>query len=222
MIQIVFQNESFVVCDKPALVLSVPGREKTDSRSCLGLELQEKLKMQIYPVHRLDYEVSGLIVYALTSSAHKVSQRWFEQKKIHKRYIAETAMQDFKHWPLNVETDRTAILAKAGMSFYWQSRILKGKRRSFLSEHGEPAETKAQIVSVNGNELSWELSPITGKSHQLRLELSRHGFPIYGDQLYGSDMKWKKDGIALRAYSLDLSEVQERCGLPEVLTVEKW
>lgn len=221
MIQIVFQNESFVVCDKPALVLSVPAREKTDQRYCLGLELQKEMQTQVFPVHRLDFEVSGLILYALNSQAHKASQNWFESKKIQKKYVAYTTLQNFMHWPENVNTDKTVIDISEGKKFHWNSRILKGKRRSFLSEQGENAETKAMITNVGKDELCWELSPVTGKSHQLRLELSRHGFPIHGDQLYGSTVKWKQPGIALRAFSLDLSEVNDRCGLPKILTIEK-
>ena len=59
-----FQNEHFVIMDKPAMVLTVPDRHQSD-RPCLGLELQKELKTQIFPVHRLDYEVSGLVLFAL-------------------------------------------------------------------------------------------------------------------------------------------------------------
>ena len=57
MIHFVFKNNNFVVCNKEALVLSVPAREKSDLRDCLGLRLELELKTQIFPVHRLDYEV---------------------------------------------------------------------------------------------------------------------------------------------------------------------
>lgn len=221
MIQIVFQNESFVVCDKPAHVLSVPAREKTDERFCLGLELQKKMNTKIFPVHRLDYEVSGLIIYALSTQAHQAAQKWFENKIIRKKYVAYTTLQNFEHWPENIETDKTAIELVIGKNFYWKCRMMKGKRRSYLSPHGEVAETAAKIIFFNENELIWELSPVTGKSHQLRLELSRHGFPIHGDQLYGSKVNWKRPGIALRAFDLDLSLIHDRYGLPDKLEIEK-
>ncbi|MEQ1724016.1 MAG: pseudouridine synthase, partial [Pseudobdellovibrio sp.] len=77
MTPFVFKNNNFVVCNKEALVLSVRAREKSDMRDCLGLRLEIELGTQIFPVHRLDYEVSGLILYALNSISHKASQDWF-------------------------------------------------------------------------------------------------------------------------------------------------
>lgn len=218
MIQVVFQNKSFVVCNKPAQVLSVPAREKNDERPCLGTALQQELKMQIFPVHRLDYEVSGLIMYALDAKAHQISQEWFQHKKIRKIYEAVTGFQDFSHWPQNVKTERNPVNTAAGEKFIWKTKILRGKRRSFESEHGEWAETRAEIISA-GKNIIWKLSPITGKSHQLRLELSRRGFPIHGDALYGSKEKHIENGIALKAVKIDLTGVENRLGLPEVITL---
>ncbi|MBY0555252.1 RNA pseudouridine synthase [bacterium] len=218
MIHFVFKNNNFVVCNKEALVLSVPAREKSDLRDCLGLRLELELKTQIFPVHRLDYEVSGLIMYALNAKSHKVSQDWFQSKTIRKKYEATTGLQDFSHWPQNVKTDRSLIECHQGAEFNWKTKMLKGKKRSFESENGEWAETHAVIRDVKEDKVCWDLFPVTGKSHQLRLELSRHGFPIVGDELYGSKIKFEK-GIALKAVELDLSQVKDRFGLPEIISI---
>jgi tRNA pseudouridine32 synthase/23S rRNA pseudouridine746 synthase len=178
MIPFVFKNNNFVVCNKQALVLSVRAREKTDLRDCLGLRLEIELNTQIFPVHRLDYEVSGLILYALNSKSHKASQDWFQNKLIRKKYKALTPTQDFSHWPKNIKTDLSPI--------------------------------KSNV----------DLFPITGKSHQLRLELSRRGFPIVGDSLYGSKNQHNEKGIALRAVELNLSQIQDRMGLPELISLQ--
>ncbi len=217
MILSVFQNNNFIVCNKPAEVLSVPAREKNDARPCLGTLLQQELKTQIFPVHRLDYEVSGLIIYALNAKAHQISQDWFQQKTIQKIYRAETPEQNFSHWPENIKTDRSQLKTEVGSEFFWKTQILRGKKRSYESEHGEWAETKAQILQKELPGLVWSLSPVTGKSHQLRLELSRRGFPINGDALYGSQIKLSKPGIALKAVKIDLTQIQERLGLPELI-----
>lgn len=221
MIQIVFQNNFFVVCNKPAQVLSVPARDKADPRPCLGLELQQHLSKPVYPVHRLDYEVGGLILYALTKDSHRESQDWFQNKSIRKKYRAETPFQNFDHWPQNIATDRSVIALQVGSRFLWKTKILRGKRRSFESEHGDWAETEAivhAIVNVTdqtAQKILWDLYPITGKPHQLRLELSRRGFPILGDTLYGSSSKRAEAGIALTAIEIHLAEVGNRYGLPE-------
>jgi tRNA pseudouridine32 synthase/23S rRNA pseudouridine746 synthase len=71
-------------------------------------------------------------------------------------------------------------------------------------------------VKLSGVHLYWILEPLTGRAHQLRFELSRHGYPIVGDVLYGAKDIFEK-GIALRAIELDLSKVNDRFGLPEKL-----
>lgn len=219
MIQAVFQNKNFIVCNKPPQVLSVPAREKSDARSCLGLDLQKQLKTQVFPVHRLDFEVSGLIIYALNSQAHKVSQNWFIRREIRKLYRAETTTQNFDHWPANIPTDRRVVSTEANDKYVWKTKILRGKKRSFESANGEWAETEATVVGQANNKVQWQLYPVTGKPHQLRLELSRRGFPIVGDLLYGSKLQHLKAGIALEAYELDLTKVSDRLGLPEKISL---
>ena len=219
MSPIIFQNENFVICDKPAQVLSVPSRDREDPRRCLGIELQKELSQNIFPVHRLDFEVSGLIIFALNSKAHKVSQNWFESKLIRKKYLARTRIQDFSHWPPAIPTDRAVIEIQLGKEFYWRTQIQRGKKRSFESVHGEWAETQAVIFEIQNNEVSWYLYPLTGKPHQLRLELSRRGFPILGDKLYGGQKNGHSDNISLRSISLNLEQIQNRLGLPPIIEI---
>ena len=185
MIDIVFENQHFVICDKPSGVLSTPSRfEADDQRGCLGTALQDSLKIQIYPVHRLDFEVSGLVMYAKNADAHRKANSWFENKQVFKTYTALTTGQDFSHIPSNVPNARLKIDLQPGMNFEWKSRILRGKRRAFESEQGKPSLTLATYIGVTTSEYhQWDLHPVTGRSHQLRFDLSRHGFPIVGDKL---------------------------------------
>lgn len=216
-IKIIFENQDFVVCDKPANVLSVPDRFKSD-RPCLGLELQNQKKIQIYPVHRLDFEVSGLIMFAKNANAHKASQNWFQEKIIQKKYKALTLSQDFSHWPESIPAAREKLSLNIGDVFNWKMKITRGKKRSFESPHGDIAETKAVFCRKYLNFLEWDMYPITGRAHQLRLELSRHGFPILGDQLYGSKYlatgSWPYGSVALRAVQITLSSQALQYGLP--------
>lgn len=210
IINVIFENGDFIACDKPAGVLSVPDRHKSD-RPCLGLELQKQKNIQIFPVHRLDLEVSGLILFAKNSRGHKASQDWFSKKLVQKKYKALTLKQDFSHWPENVKAARETLALKARTEFLWKMNILRGKRRSFESPHGDPAETKAMYMGERGEFHEWDMYPITGRSHQLRLELSRHGFPIAGDALYGSKVnlsaaQWPFGPLALRAIEITFNE----------------
>ncbi|MGE5086678.1 MAG: RluA family pseudouridine synthase [Bacillota bacterium] len=224
MIQIVFENPHFVVCDKPHGVLSTPSREgEKDSRSCLGTTLQKQLGLQIYPVHRLDFEVSGLVLYAKNPEAHRKANAWFEKKEVQKNYRALTSAQAFDHIPANVANSRQEISLKPGDVFRWSARVLRGKRRAFESAQGKDSLTLAKFLGLNSDkQLSWDLNPVTGRSHQLRFDLSRHGFPIVGDTLYGSKISWQgADSIALRSYAIDFSKAPQaqELGLPEKIEV---
>lgn len=220
MIRIVLQDENFVICDKPPGVLSVPSRDRHDPRGCLGIELRHHLQQSVLPVHRLDFEVSGLIIFALNKKAHQIAQNWFEKKTISKMYLAETSLQDFSHWPVAIPTVTDSVELDLKKTFHWKTQIQRGKRRSFESPHGEWAETRAQITQVTASLIHWNLFPLTGKPHQLRLELSRRGFPIDGDHLYGSKIKLPESaGISLRAVRLDLSQVANRLGLPGIISL---
>jgi len=205
-VNIVFQSDEYVVVDKPACTLSVPSRMgKEDTRSCLGIELQNLLKIKIYPVHRLDFEVSGLLLFALNAQAHKNANLWFEQDLVSKKYQAFSSDGPFD----------------VGFETLWTSQILRGKKRSFESPHGKWAKTKAFVKSKwkykNTTVIEWELWPLTGKAHQLRYEMYKNKVPVWGDTLYGSHLDFPIPGIALKAIELDLAQCPNRGSLPAKL-----
>jgi tRNA pseudouridine32 synthase / 23S rRNA pseudouridine746 synthase len=197
---IVFQNSNWVLLDKPSGVLSVPARGgESDPRPVLGRLLEAELQQQVFPVHRLDYEVSGLILYALNSAAHKLANRWFDQHIVQKTYEALTQGSSPK---VN--------------SGEWRSLLLRGKKRAYESPAGKQAITQYEFKDAKGDINRWHLQPITGRSHQLRYELFRHENSILGDVLYGSRVEYgPKESIALRAIKIDFSQVPaiERLGL---------
>ncbi len=209
LINIAFENDHFIFCDKPASVLTTPDRHHSD-RPCLGLALQKKLNRQIFPVHRIDYEVSGLVIFAKSDKAHRVSQEWFEKKSVIKTYKAITrSQQSFLHWPTHVPCENKELKPQIGDQFFWTVKIHRGKRRSFEAEHGQLAETQAELTQIVDQFFIWHLSPITGKPHQLRLEMSRHGFPLLNDALYGGENLpslshnfWPYQGIGLRSLAI--------------------
>ncbi len=202
---IAFDNENFVVADKPSGVLSVPARDAQDPRPCLGRELQAQLGAQIFPVHRLDFEVSGLVIFAKTPEAHKLAQRWFENGDVDKTYQALS-----RPWKSG-DAPRSWI--------DWRSQLVRGKRRAFVAPHGKLAHTRARVIHIEQNLWWWELQAVTGRPHQLRFEMFQHGSPILGDTLYAGEASSTVDKIGLRAVSLNFSRLTERLGLPEELRV---
>jgi tRNA pseudouridine32 synthase/23S rRNA pseudouridine746 synthase len=206
----IFDNSHFIIVDKAPMVLSVPSRlGAKDERRCLGHILQSDLNCQIYPVHRLDYEVSGLIMFAKTPEAHRAGNAWFENKMITKTYVALTSGEN-------------APSEKIHVPFEWTCSLLRGKKRAYESAQGKTAVTQGALIEkLSDGNFRWHLNPVTGRSHQLRYELYRHGHPIIGDELYGSTLKFSSTGIALRAFEINFEKILERTkfNLPEKISI---
>jgi tRNA pseudouridine32 synthase/23S rRNA pseudouridine746 synthase len=207
----IFSNSHFIIVDKAANVLSVPARTgELDPRLCLGRILEVDLGTKIFPVHRLDFEVQGLIMYALTPAAQKAGNAWFENKEIQKVYSA---------------ISKSSGEFKVGENYEWKCVLLRGKKRAYESPHGKESLTKARLVSIDDSGHShWELEPVTGRSHQLRYELFRHKEVIIGDQLYGSTETFADGAIALRAFKIDFTRAANYnlFSLPEIISIKSF
>ncbi len=191
-LKIIFSNNHFIAVAKPALTLSVPSRMgQNDERFCVGTELQKQLGKQVYPVHRLDFEVSGLLLFALDAKAHRQACLWFEHDLIHKKYQAISEG-----------------VAPKWQKESWHSKLLKGMKRAYEAPHGKDSQTEVEFLFEKNGLLHWDLAPVTGRSHQLRFEMFKHQFPICGDELYGSKQTFER-GIALCSYLLDFSDCPE-------------
>ena len=210
--EIIFQNEHFLIIDKPAEVLSVPSRTGAkDPRPVAGILMQDLLGKKIYPVHRIDEDVSGLLLFALSADAHRTANQWFEKHEVIKTYAALS---------VPVAADRETWASPQ----QWTCKLMRGKKRAYEAEFGKESATRAQYVSETREGRSMcHLQPLTGRSHQLRYEMTRHGFPIDGDSLYASTVPVRLGtGIALRAFRLDFSGCQNRAryDLPAVIEIE--
>ncbi len=199
--EIIFQNAHFIIVDKPAESLSVPSRlGHKDPRPVIGTILQDSLKTRIFPVHRLDEDVSGLLLFALSAEAHRAANQWFEAHKVIKTYEAFSK-------PIPHETAESYKTPQA-----WECKLMRGKKRAYEADFGKPSVTRALLVGISQTRRSvWHLQPLSGRSHQLRYEMARHGFPIDGDHLYGSDTQREPGkGIELRSFRLDFSNCDGR------------
>ena len=122
-VDIIFENENFSVFDKPAGWLTIPARFKEDKRPCLSAK-------GLFTVHRLDEEVSGLVIFAKSAAAHRIANLWFEEHTIQKFYEAYTEgeMEKSKKNPTR---------------YNWHMKLLRGKKRAYESECGKDCETIA-------------------------------------------------------------------------------
>lgn len=202
--KVIFENENFIVVDKPGGWLSVPSQwAEEDPRTVLSHEVSKSLGQQIWPVHRLDLEVTGIVLFAKNAHAHRHANNWFESRSIDKTYEALTEGP------------------KPEKNFYeWSSLLQAGKKRTFVSPKGRLSVTKAYwkgtVERPDGPVQHWLLDPLTGRRHQLRVHLVTNGQVILGDKLYGAKREFLPNTLALRAVKLDFSncEKADQLGLP--------
>lgn len=170
-LDIVHEDEMIVVCNKPVGLLTVPGRGD-DFSDCLSARVQGWHPSATI-VHRLDLDTSGVIVFALTRNAHRHIGQQFEKRRTRKRYIARVAgkVEPKKgriDWPLLCD---------------WPNR----PRQMVEFENGRAAITDWKVLAHEDGATRVELTPLTGRSHQLRVHMASMGHPILGDPLYADD-----------------------------------
>lgn len=180
---VIRETAHWVAVDKPAGLPTIPDRFGSDS---VHAQLQRDRDERLWVVHRLDREVTGILVFARDAETHRALSIAFEEHRIHKTYEALTEGS-----------------AAPGATFRWENKLLRGKKRSYVTPHGKPSITEAVCVARVGKFLRWRLNPLTGRNHQLRVHLANAGFPIVGDALYGATAAWHA-GIALRAVQIEL------------------
>ena len=168
--RVLFEDEFLLAIEKPAGLLSVPGRGP-DKADCLSARVQ-----QIYPdariVHRLDMETSGLLLFARDEATQRMLGQLFEQRKIGKTYIAIVHGR-----PAN-----ESGLIDVPLIADWPNRPLQ----KVDLEQGKPSKTGFHVLShdTERDQSRLQLEPFTGRSHQLRVHLHYIGHPIVGDRLY--------------------------------------
>jgi tRNA pseudouridine32 synthase/23S rRNA pseudouridine746 synthase len=190
-LKIALISDECVVVDKPGGMLSVPGRDgRRETRPVVSFALEKQLNRQVFPVHRLDQEVSGALLFAFNANAHRELCQAFEARGVKKVYRALS--------------EKLTELPEGECR--WDGKILRGKKRAYDAPHGKDSLTIARCLGVDnklGQPLSsWELYPHTGRGHQLRFHMARAGFPIVGDELYGSTIPFLTGAIALRSMSI--------------------
>lgn len=161
-----------VVVDKPAGLLSVPGRGE-DKQDCAAARVQQRYPEALI-VHRLDQATSGLLLFARGAEMQRHFSYQFMQRRVHKRYIAvvEGLLPLDQQWH---EIDLPLIAD-------WPNR----PKQKVDHEAGKPALTRWRAMVHEAERTRVELEPVTGRSHQLRVHLLALGHPIVGDALYGN------------------------------------
>ncbi|MDO8252783.1 MAG: pseudouridine synthase [Rhodoferax sp.] len=192
---VLYADDAMLVLDKPAGLLSVPGRGE-DKQDCLSTRTQG-LHPDALIVHRLDMATSGVMVLARGAAAQRSLNHAFASRAVTKRYVAIVDGH-------LAEPPETWGLIDLPIIVDWPNR----PRRVIDHQIGKPSMTRWCVLSHDAalNTTRVELEPVTGRSHQLRVHLLALGHAIVGDALYGSQrVQAMADRLLLHARSLELN-----------------
>ncbi len=167
-LEILHADHEVIVVNKPAGLLSVPGRGP-HLADCLLHRVQAAFPEALL-VHRLDRDTSGVMVYALTPHAQRHLGLQFEKRQTRKTYVARV-------WGEVAEKKGVIDLP---LIVDWPNR----PRQMVDHDRGKPAVTEWRVVRKGEGETRLRLFPKTGRSHQLRVHCLAMGHPILGDPFY--------------------------------------
>lgn len=189
-LEIVYEDPWLSVINKPAGMLSVPGKEDAVSVYSLMREQYPEADGPL-TVHRLDMATSGLMLIAKTKRVHQNLQAQFKNRLVRKRYVA--LLEGI------VPKDKGTVDLPLCLN------PLDRPRQMVHTEHGKPAITDYQVLErLDGKRTRIAFYPHTGRTHQLRIHaahpLGLH-CPIIGDELYGE----KADRLYLHAEYLEFT-----------------
>jgi len=194
-LSVVYEDEYIAVVNKPAGMLSVPGKSQRESVVSL-LAKRWGDGARPHTVHRLDMATSGLMVVAKNEHCQRNLQRQFEARTVKKEYIAvvKASNDDFKIGNKSNDVGCSKEIPVSGrISLPLRADTNDRPRQVVDYENGKPAVTLYRVLSrvseSDGQVVTLALRPLTGRTHQLRVHCaSQDGLdaPIIGDSLYGS------------------------------------
>ena len=170
-IRLLFRDPHLLIVDKPTLLLSVPGRHPLN-HDCLLNRLSHRYP-GVAAVHRLDLDTSGVMVIPRHKEALSGLARQFQERRVDKTYIARVAgyvASDVGECDLPLIAD-------------WPNR----PKQKVCFETGKQALTRWKVLSRDNNSSLLALTPVTGRSHQLRIHMREIGHPILGCDFYAPE-----------------------------------
>lgn len=194
-LDIIYRDSDIVVLNKPSGLLTVPGR-LPEHQDCLQHRVQSVLPTATI-VHRLDMATSGVILMALNKPAHVDISRQFEHRLTKKRYIARV----FGHLAKDTGSVDAPLICD------WPNR----PKQKVDYEQGKKALTHYQVIACEKHNSVVALTPVTGRSHQLRVHMLTLGHPIIGDKLYAHEKaRTQSPRMQLHAEQLNITHPQSK------------
>lgn len=190
-LEIVKETEDFIAVNKPAGLLSIPDREGDE------VSLKKILRDhygEIYTVHRLDKNTSGIIVFARNEGAHKFLSQSFEERTVEKYYVGIV-----RGTPLEKEKTIDAPIAQNTV----KSTVM------IIHKRGKDSVTEYRVLEELGKYSLLQFRIHTGRTHQIRVHMQYAGYPIVCDELYGDGAPILLSSLK-KKYNLSKNELEER------------
>lgn len=183
---ILYEDEYIIVVDKPVgYIIYDTDNDKPSICNFLSYYYKQyKKKCDIYPIHRLDQDTTGCLIFAKDLISASNLSKSFEKNEVTKKYVSLVS------GVLNKEGSINKNIGK--------DRHINGKM--VICERGKPALTKYKVLKSNNKLSLVEAIPVTGRTHQVRIHLASIGNPLVGDSLYGSKVKF--DRVLLHCQSI--------------------
>ncbi len=165
---VLYQDEHLVVADKPHFLPVTPSGHYL--QETLLVRLKNRLGIDsLVPIHRIDRETAGLVLFSVNPAERDAYQALFRQHAVSKHYEALAPWREGLRFPL---TRKSRIVQDE--PFFRQREV-----------PGEPnSETHLELLQISGEQARYALSPVTGKKHQLRVHMNALGLPITNDRMY--------------------------------------
>jgi len=177
---ILYQDEHILVADKPHFLPVIPSGRFLHETLLVRLKKNTGLE-HLTPIHRIDRETAGIVIFSHNPATRGAYQSLFQQRAVDKVYQALAAPLPDVAFPLT-----------------YRSRMVKGEPFFRMKEvPGEPnSETQIEVLEQRAEITRYQLRPITGKQHQLRVHLAALGIPILNDAFYPVALPCKADDVS--------------------------
>lgn len=188
---VIFENDDFIVLNKPSGLLSIPDRE--------GKEISLKRMLMerygnIFTIHRIDRDTSGVIVFAKNEQTHQFLSKAFEERTVEKVYrgIVQGSVPDQQK---TIDVPIMEHPAKNG--------------RMIVHRKGKASITEFTLLKDFGKFSYLQFRILTGRTHQIRVHMSDYGHPIVCDVLYGDPKPILLSGLK-KKFKLSKDLLEER------------
>lgn len=202
---ILFQDQHMLVAHKPHFLAVTPGGIYVNE--CLQNRLRRSTGLgALQAVHRLDRVTAGLVIFSVNPDTRHRYHRLFETQKIHKTYQAIAKINDGENL-IGQEWEIKNRIVQSNPRF--RMRVIEGEANS---------HSVIRCVQQSNDKALFELNPITGKTHQLRVHMQTLGWPILNDRYYPQLQPLSADDycaplqlLAKKLQFIDPVTQQERC-----------